>query len=80
MKSLTLRKCPKLTDEAFTRCAQLTRLTSLDICYISKHVSGVLLGSFTLCPIENLSMDGIVRTYIVNINCRIRYNKAGWLF
>jgi hypothetical protein len=59
IEALTLSRCAKLTDAAFTRCSQLTRLTRVSLANCSKLLDGSCLGSFTLCPLEQLCMDGV---------------------
>ena len=59
LESLTLRRCSKLTDAAFTRCPQLLRLKNVDLNYVSKLMEGLFFANFTMCPIESLSLDGL---------------------
>ena len=59
MKHMRFSRCSQLTDEAFSRCAALNRLESVDLSYVSKKMTGVFLHSFSTAPLHTLTLDGI---------------------
>ena len=59
IKELTIKFCPRLTDDAFSRCIMLKEVRSLDLSYCSPLLTGSFLCSFPLCPLQRLVLDGL---------------------
>ena len=59
LTEITLRNCPKLTDDAFSRCILLSRLFKVDLTGCSTLLTGNFLNSFVSCPLKYFVLDGI---------------------
>lgn len=59
MKELSIQRCNRLSDSAFTRASSFRVLRKLNVAHCSVNCTGALLKYFTLCPLNTLVIDGL---------------------